>query len=172
MAKATLGCVSALSFGQIDGGAAAALIAGADGVTGGRRAMLNGLGTFHTPCPIRLPVRRSARDRFTRSRIDAGSCRGSAQRAHGGRVTCFSDAGKTAASIGCGRTGQDGAPTARSTCECSTGKASAAGGKTRARCNDTASGKASSDRGASTKLRSAGHQAVCDTRTEDAKAQQ
>jgi hypothetical protein len=142
------------------------MVARTNGMAGRGRAMPNGLGALHAPCPIGLPIRRSVRGRLTR--LSTAECsRGSAQGAHGSGSTRFSDAGKCAASISCGCSAQDGAATARSACDRSTGEASTTSGKAGTCRNNTTSSKARSNRGAGAELRSARHQAICDSRTED-----
>ena len=163
--------VSALSFGKVDGSAAPTMVTRTNGMTGRGRAMPNGLGALHAPCPIGLPIRRSVRGRLTRWST-AECSRGSSQRADGSGSTRFSDARKSAASISCGCSAQDSAATARSTCDRSAGEARTTSGKARASRNNATSSKARSNRGASAELRSAGHQAICDSRTEDTEAQQ
>ncbi|MEY9460223.1 hypothetical protein ABH973_000636 [Bradyrhizobium ottawaense] len=147
------------------------MIAGADGVASGGGTMSNGLSTLHAASPIRLPFGRSARAPVARLATSEGSgC--STQWTRRSRSASLRDAGKAAASIGGCCSGYDSAATSRGACNRTASETGTASDKSRASRNNAASSKACSNRGAGAELRSARHQAICDTRTEDAKAQQ
>ena len=89
------------------------MIARADGVTSSRGTMPNGLGTLHAARPIRPPFGRGARRRRGGVATSAERSRCATQRAHCSRATRLRNASNASASIGGGRSTQDGTPAAR-----------------------------------------------------------
>lgn len=131
------------------------MIARADGLASGRGTMPNGLGALHATRPIGLPFGRSVRGLRAGFPTSAERSRCTTQRAHSGGGASLRKSSHASASIGSGRTAQDGSPTARGTCNRTTSKTGAAGGEACARRNDATASKTCSDRGTGAELRSA-----------------